>query len=78
MAKYKLTCSVCNWREIIDTSAFKNVAETGLSEVKRSPVQRKFAIMGEDGKISEDKFWNLTKMFKCKQCGRGVTPKKVK
>ncbi|GAF90871.1 unnamed protein product [marine sediment metagenome] len=70
---YKLYCEICNWKKITDGT---DVA--GMFEMKQSPVPT--TIPKQDPitkKTIESKTKKRPHKFRCPNCGRAITPKKL-
>jgi hypothetical protein len=69
---YRFYCEICNWNLVTDG------ADPPLHEIKTSPVPGGLPkINPEDKKITTPKSKTRLRKFRCPQCGRVVTAKKI-
>ena len=70
---YQLYCEYCHWKRITDGSDIQD-----LIEIKKSSIQRNIPKLNPATKeVIPSKFKKQPKKFKCKDCGRPVSPKKI-
>jgi len=71
--RYQLYCEICNWKKITDGGDMN-----ALVEIKTSPIPRGIPKKNlETGEMEKQKYLRQPKKFRCPNCGRAITPRKL-